>query len=72
MFVPYALGLVIGFAAGLGAGISIGKKQKPWSELTVEEKKRRFIYISAQVVLYSRLWSCFSSFDYHPDYKIVS
>ena len=55
MFVPYALGLVIGFAAGLGAGVSIGKKQKPWSELTVEEKKRRFIYIGAGGVIFTAL-----------------
>ena len=35
----FGLGLLLGFAAGLGTGISIGKKQKPWSELTAAEKK---------------------------------
>jgi len=37
----YGIGLARGFAAGIGVGISIGKTQKPWSELTAAEKKRR-------------------------------
>ena len=45
--VGYGLGLVIGFAAGIGVGISIGKKQKPWSELTAAAKKLRIISIVA-------------------------
>ncbi len=33
------IGIAIGIAIGLNLGIIIGKKQKPWSELTDEEKK---------------------------------
>jgi len=53
--VTYGLGLVIGFAAGIGVGISIGKKQKPWSELTTAQKKQRIIYIAAGGVLFVAL-----------------
>ena len=53
--VTYGLGLVIGFAAGVGVGISIGKKQKPWSELTTAEKKVRIISISAGGALFVAL-----------------
>ena len=35
------IGIAIGIAIGLNIGILIGKKQKPWSELTEEEKKIR-------------------------------
>ena len=55
MFIPYALGLVIGVAAGIGVGISIGRKQKPWSELTAEEKKWRILYIVAGGVIFVAL-----------------
>ena len=47
----FGLGLLLGFAAGIGTGISIGKKQKPWSELTDSEKKTRIVFIAAGVVL---------------------
>lgn len=53
--VGYGLGLVIGFAAGIGVGISIGKKQKPWSELTAAEKKLRIISIAAGGVIFVAL-----------------
>ena len=51
----YGIGLVIGFAAGIGVGISIGKKQKPWSELTTAEKRKRIISIAAGGVIFVAL-----------------
>ena len=33
------LGIAIGIAIGISIGIAIGKNQKPWSELTDEEKR---------------------------------
>ncbi|MFC2035385.1 hypothetical protein ACFLUJ_04580 [Chloroflexota bacterium] len=39
------LGLLLGFAAGIGTGITIGKQQKPWAELNEKEKKVRIIAI---------------------------
>ena len=46
-----ALGLVIGFAIGLFFGIIIGKRQKPWSELTNEERRQKKILIGAGVII---------------------
>ena len=46
-----AIGLGAGIAIGLSLGIPIGRKQKPWSELTAAEKKLRIIAIAAGVVL---------------------
>jgi len=51
----YGIGLVVGFGAGIAIGISIGKKQKPWSELTAAEKKLRIISIPAGGVLFVAL-----------------
>ena len=51
----YGLGLVVGFAAGIGIDISIGKKQKPWSELTAGEKKISIISIAAGGVIFVAL-----------------
>lgn len=39
------IGIAIGIAIGISIGIAIGKNQKPWSELTEEEKKNRKILI---------------------------
>lgn len=39
------IGIAIGVAIGLNLGIIIGKKQKPWSDLTIEEKRIRRIDI---------------------------
>jgi len=36
----FASGIGVGFALGLVVG-RVGARQKPWSELTVEEKKTR-------------------------------
>ena len=47
----FGLGLLLGFGAGIGTGISIGKKQKPWSELTAAARTLRIIAIAAGVVL---------------------
>jgi len=41
-----------GMGIGISIGISIGKKQKPWSELTASEKKTRIISITAGAVLF--------------------
>ena len=65
----YVIGLVVGLGAGIGIGISIGipmgKKQKPWSEMTDSEKRIRIALITvggvvlvAGVVVFSiRLFS---------------
>jgi len=45
--IPWLLGL----AAGIGIGISIGRKQKSWSELTEKEKRTRIWLIAAGVIL---------------------
>jgi len=35
----YVIGLAVGLSIGLATGIAIGKKEKPWSEMTPQEKK---------------------------------
>ena len=47
----YVMGLVVGIAAGFAIGLAAGKKQKPWSELTEQEKKIRKIMIGMGVAL---------------------
>ncbi|MCK5029898.1 MAG: hypothetical protein KAR64_00375 [Thermoplasmatales archaeon] len=39
------IGLGLGIVIGMYLGIIIGKNQKPWSELTDEEKRNRKILI---------------------------
>ena len=39
------MGIIIGIAIGASIGISIGKNQKPWSELTYEEKAHKKVII---------------------------
>jgi hypothetical protein len=51
LVIGMALGLSIGFAIGLNFGIIIGKKQKPWSELTDEERRQRKLLIGAGVII---------------------
>ncbi len=46
-----AIGIFIGFGFGITFGIIIGKKQKPWNELTYEEKRNKKIMISAALIL---------------------
>ena len=45
------LGIAIGIAIGISIGIAIGKNQKPWSELTDEEKKNRKILIGTGIII---------------------
>lgn len=47
----YAIGIAVGLGAGIAIGFSLGRRQKPWSELTAGEKKTRIITIAAGVVL---------------------
>jgi hypothetical protein len=49
--VGYSRGMVAGIAAGFAIGLAAGKKQKPWSELTDQEKKIRKLLIGAGVAL---------------------
>ena len=46
-----ALGMFIGFVFGVSLGMVIGRKQKPWHELTDEEKRTRKLLIGAGVVI---------------------
>ena len=45
------IGMAIGIAIGINLGRVIGKKQKPWYELTEEEKRKRKILISAGLII---------------------
>ena len=45
------IGIAIGIAIGLNLGIIIGKKQKPLSELTEEEKRHWKIIIGVGVII---------------------
>lgn len=45
------IGMAIGIAVGINLGIIIGKKQKPWYELTEEEKRKRKIAIGSGIIL---------------------
>jgi len=47
MFFLGATWLLIGFAVGLSCGIAIGRRQKPWSELTERERKIRIGLVAA-------------------------
>ena len=52
----FSIGMLLGAIAGIGIGVSIGiamgTKQKPWSELSKKEKKRKIATITAGVVLF--------------------
>ena len=45
------IGIAIGIAIGLNLGIIIGRKQKPWSELTEEEKRHLKIMIGTGIII---------------------
>ena len=45
------VGYLIGVATGLAIGFVVGRRQKPWSELTQKEKRIRIGLIAAGVVL---------------------
>ena len=44
--------MAVGIGAGIVIGIAIGRKQKPWSELTAAERRNRIIAIAAGGVLF--------------------
>jgi fructose-specific phosphotransferase system IIC component len=49
--VGYIMGMAAGIAAGFAIGFAASKQQKPWSELTEQEKKIRKLLIGAGVAL---------------------
>ena len=49
--VGYIMGMAVGIAAGFAIGFAASKQQKPWSELTEQEKRIRKLLIGAGVAL---------------------
>jgi hypothetical protein len=49
--VGYIMGMAVGIAAGFAIGFAASKQQKPWSELTEQEKKIRKLLIGAGIAL---------------------
>jgi hypothetical protein len=49
--VGYIMGMAVGIAAGFDIGFAASKQQKPWSELTEQEKKIRKLLIGAGIAL---------------------
>ena len=49
--IGYIMGMAAGIAAGFAIGLAAGKQQKPWSELTEQEKRIRKLLIGAGVAL---------------------
>jgi len=47
----WGVGYAIGIFTGLAIGLVVGRRQKPWSELTQKEKRIRIGLIAAGVVL---------------------
>ena len=47
----YAIGLAVGLSIGLVTGIAIGKKEKPWSELSPQEKKLKITAVVLGVIM---------------------
>ena len=47
----YALGMAVGLATGFGTGYSVGRGYKPWSALTLKEKKLKPITIGLGFVM---------------------
>jgi hypothetical protein len=47
----WGVGYAIGIFTGLAIGFAVGRRQKPWSELTQKEKRIRIGLIAAGVVL---------------------
>jgi multidrug transporter EmrE-like cation transporter len=47
----WGVGYAIGIFTGLAIGLIVGRRQKPWSELTQKEKRIRISLIAAGVVL---------------------
>lgn len=51
-FVWIPIGIMIGFAIGLNIGIIIGKNQKPWAELSAEEKRFKKVLIGLMSIIF--------------------
>jgi hypothetical protein len=49
--VGYIMGMAVGIAAGFAIGFAASKQQKPWSELTEQEKRIRKLLIGAGIAL---------------------
>jgi len=49
--IDWGVGYAIGIFTGLAIGLAVGRRQKPWSELTQKEKRIRIGLIAAGVVL---------------------
>ena len=47
----WGVGYAIGIFTGLAIGLIVGRRQKPWSELTRKEKRNRIGLITAGAVL---------------------
>ena len=47
----WGVGYAIGIFTGLAIGLIVGRRQKPWSELTPKERRNRIALIAAGVVL---------------------
>ena len=47
----YVIGLAVGLSIGLATGIAIGKKEKPWSEMTSQEKKLKIAAVVLGVIM---------------------
>jgi hypothetical protein len=47
----WGIGYAIGIFTGLAIGFAVGRRQKPWSELTQKEKRIRIGLIAVAVVL---------------------
>jgi len=47
----WGVGYAIGIFTGLAIGLVVGRRQKPWSELTQKERRIRIGLIAAGVVL---------------------
>jgi len=50
--VLWLIGCIAGIGIGMAIGISLGKKQKSWSELNEKEKKERILLIVLGSVLF--------------------
>jgi hypothetical protein len=48
----YVIGLAVGLGAGIVVGVSMGRKQKSWSELTAGEKKIKIVSLTVAGVLF--------------------
>jgi len=47
----WGVGYAIGIFTGLAIGLIVGRRQKPWSELTQKEKGIRIALVAAGAVL---------------------